>query len=187
MPAAEIVVMSAHEVVRVAENSDMSLLVSYAPAKAGLRFQWYSSASGQIVTDGTGQNPKYSGATTSRLLIRGYDPLTDDAEYYCRVLHEVSGFPEDCRFSINLVSSPPLLRDMTLPDGRIGEYYNYEVLYFNYWYDALPSQFTATGLPKGLSIHPTTGMISGYPLEHLPKKFAKPRPALRLTDSAVTA
>ncbi len=55
-------------------------------------------------------------------------------------------------FAVPIVSSSPIA------SGQVGVAFSYTILASN-----LPSVFAATGLPAGLSVAPTTGVISGMP------------------------
>ena len=58
---------------------------------------------------------------------------------------------------------PVLLSAVTFPSGQVGAAYSFPYPYDTSNPDAAPLKFTATGLPTGLTINPTTGVISGRP------------------------
>lgn len=81
--------------------------------------------------------------------------------YACQV--ELPGvnaapFPKGDSWGVNHVTAAPMLTSITsLTAGAIGQYYIYHVQ------GSSVTKWTAVGLPKGLSIDPDSGHITGYP------------------------
>jgi parallel beta-helix repeat protein len=58
------------------------------------------------------------------------------------------------------VTSTPVITSANTSNGTMGSAYSYQITATNN-----PTQFTATGLPTGLTINSTTGLIRGIPLQ----------------------
>ena len=55
--------------------------------------------------------------------------------------------------------SPPVITSASTAVGMVGQAFTYQITANN-----RPTSFNATGLPRGLSINPTTGLIAGTPI-----------------------
>lgn len=55
---------------------------------------------------------------------------------------------------------PPVISSATTASGKVGQAFSYQIVASNG-----PTSFNATGLPAGLSINTTTGLISGTPTQ----------------------
>lgn len=137
-----------------------TLTARAAGITGGLSYQWVFS--GQMVEDDTGPNPRISGAQTATLTIKNLTEA-DIGDYNCEVTQlSTANQLGTGQIQLRLPTAKPELADIDLPDGAILKPYRHEVLY-DISHDRVPGGFTATGLPAGLSIDPTTGIISGTP------------------------
>lgn len=128
----------------------------------GLTYRWHKG------TTPLSNSTKYAGTTTKTLTIKTLT-ATDAGAYTCRVT-SAAGEVDGGTTTLNLISLPPLISPANpLGQAKVGAIYNpdggadgYEVPR-----DPAPARtvatFTQTGLPAGLKIHPTTGLIYGRP------------------------
>jgi M6 family metalloprotease-like protein len=61
-------------------------------------------------------------------------------------------------FNLNVASGPPVITSASTASGAPGVPFSYQLVATN-----LPTSYGATPLPPGLSVNPTTGLISGTP------------------------
>jgi len=59
----------------------------------------------------------------------------------------------------NFLSSPPVITSSTVAQGSLNSFFTYQITATN-----SPTSYSAVGLPPGLSINTSTGLISGTPL-----------------------
>lgn len=117
-------------------------------------------------------NSKYAGATTKSLTVKNLD-LLDTAGYVCRVSLGSSSQTTGVQ-SLVVYNTAPTLGSVTLPVGIVGGVYGSLLPDGTYGY-AIPQNlneagsniaesFSASPLPKGLTLDAKTGIIRGIPL-----------------------
>lgn len=108
--------------------------------------------------------PGVTGIETATLSITAAQFGTDSADYTC-VLTPPGTLPVTISGIIHLaVSNTPQLNPLTPPNGVVGLGYQYALPY-NASDANTPSSFSITGLPPGLTLNTTTGVISGRPTQ----------------------
>ncbi|GEP43014.1 hypothetical protein BGE01nite_23050 [Brevifollis gellanilyticus] len=144
----------------LAPGGTATLTASAAAPPGTLTYQWILQ--GSQVEDDTGPTPRISGATTATLTIKNLSDA-DIGDYVCVVRQIASGGElSSGEFRLRLPVTKPDLDDLSLPGGQVMRPYHYDVLYATE-YESAPGNFSATGLPAGLSIDLNTGIISGIP------------------------
>lgn len=63
-------------------------------------------------------------------------------------------------FDVTVTSTPPTITSSAIATGAVGSPLTYQITA-----SASPTSFGATGLPSGLAVNPTTGVITGTPLQ----------------------
>jgi len=103
------------------------------------------------------QNSSKHRGTASRTLSILNVEQDDVADYVCQIsLGETMERAAD--HTLVLVNAKPEISELTLPNGRVGRYYQ-TVLETN-----IPAtRYSARNLPRGLSLDPVRGEISGWP------------------------
>ena len=132
-----------------------------APPGTTLAYAWY----GTIRLADT--PPHLIGTTTKTLKFTTMDN-SDTGVYTCEVFK--AGVPTltmtSGDFTLAVPNAAPGLLPIVggpaLPDGTVGSLYSYQVVADSTLLKA-PASYSATGLPAGLSINATTGLISGKP------------------------
>lgn len=143
--------------------------VKLAAPVAGPFTQYQWRRNGAPIAPGTSG---FSGMTSATLSIAAAGFGTDSADYTC-VVTPPAGLPQTTSGIVRLaVSQKPVLAAMTgantPPAGYVGDFYTYTLPYPK---DAngvplaanTPTSFSVKGLPPGLTLNATTGVISGYP------------------------
>lgn len=106
------------------------------------------------------------GATTKTLKVSPLATSPDAVLYTCEVQAVgVTSAVIGASTQLIVVNQAPLITNPTalnMPDGQVGEPYTYQVP-VDGSLTRTPATFAATGLPKGLVINKTTGLISGRP------------------------
>ncbi len=135
-----------------------------APKVAGVTLSYLWRKNGTPLTNGLQENGALiSGAATATLSITQAG-LDDSGDYDCRVTlntpsHSPFLFQSPTRVSI--VDAVPLIEEVTLPNTLlVSEPVEAEVRATE-----APKTYSAIGLPKGLSLNPSTGRITGRPLQ----------------------
>jgi hypothetical protein len=155
------VVDTGTKLVALTAGATATLTAGVAGPPGSLTYQW--RVSGSDVDNDTGSTPRISGATTPVLIIKNLVD-TDIGDYVCTVTQTSSGLEMPSgEFRLRLPTMKPDLSDLELPDGQILRAYHHDVL-FDTDFDSAPGNFSATGLPAGLSINANTGIISGTPV-----------------------
>jgi hypothetical protein len=72
--------------------------------------------------------------------------------------YNASNYWVDVLFSVSSSGSPPAITSPLTASGTVGSAFSYQITASNN-----PTSFNATGLPSGLSVNTTTGVISGTP------------------------
>ena len=120
-----------------------------------LTFAWLKD--GQPVNPA---EPRYQGASTPTLIIRN-GVLEDAGVYSCRVIAPggtVHTGPQPLVFA----GGAPILLPLTFTDQMAARPFSAEVA-FDPTPSLRPSRFQITGLPRGVTFDPATGVISGTP------------------------
>jgi uncharacterized delta-60 repeat protein len=159
--AAELVVVDNSPSARVL-NLGGTTTLSISAAGNGISYQWMYGVT--PLTSGT----RHLNATGSTLTIKSI-AATDAGNYWCRVTGP-GGFADGGLNALNLISLPPLITPpVPLPPAIIGGPYNPDggadglAIPFNSATERTPATWTQTGLPTGLKINATTGVITGRP------------------------
>lgn len=106
--------------------------------------------------------PGFSGVNTATLSIASARLDTDTGDYTC-VLTPPGSLPVTISGIVRLaVSNPPQLSPFAPGTGIVGLGYSHAIAY-SATDSNTPVSFTAKGLPPGLSLNATTGVISGIP------------------------
>ncbi len=121
--------------------------LSVMTAGNGLTYQWRKN----LLPVGNGG--RISGATTSKLIITGTQ-VADAGAYDCEVTSPGGSLLSGVRTLS--VLEPPVVTPGALPGTMIGGSYSH-VLTASFF----PTRFTAVGLPRGLVLNASTGVISG--------------------------
>ena len=139
-------------------------VVTAAPSGVVLQYQWRKD--GVAISNTT----KYAGATTNKLTLKAFT-ATEAGVYTCLVTLPASGggaarFLESGTNTALLAALPDLLAP-ALPKGAVGTPYNSPAVGYQFPFNPdpakAPTKWVATGLPAGLTINATTGVISGSP------------------------
>jgi len=139
-------------------------VVTAAPTGVVLQYQWRKD--GVAIANGA----KYAGATTKSLTIEAFT-ATEAGVYTCLVTLPASGggaarFLESGTNTALLAALPDLLAP-AFPKGAVGTPYNSPAAGYQFPFNPdpakAPTKWVATGLPLGLTMNPTTGVISGSP------------------------
>jgi len=139
----------------VRANAGTSPKLSVAAKGNRLSYQW-RDASGDL----SPSNPKYAGVTSATLTIKNAT-TADTGHYTCRVTAPGGTLDSGDRF-LQVPSLKPIASAPALPDVVIHNAFSHQ-LTFDPEATRAPTKFLCTGLPKGLTCHPTTGLISGKP------------------------
>jgi uncharacterized delta-60 repeat protein len=125
------------------------------PAKvhgSGVNYQWLKDGL-PLVGD-----TRIQGVTGKTLELNNTGE-TDAGQYVCRITTPEGDVAETGSIAARFTSRVPRIDTAVLPAGRVGIPYAADIAV-----SELTERFTIRGLPKGLSVHPTTGRISGTPI-----------------------
>jgi hypothetical protein len=153
--AAKLAVVDTSPGERFAERG-ASTSMTIETAGEGLQFQW--------LKDGTplAASTRVSGVDSAVLKIKGVR-ATDRGSYSCRV----SGYGAELdggAITLRVIDEPPqILGPVILPDALVGADYGPVMVPRDMTVERTPVRFFAFGLPRGLSLEPTTGALSGRP------------------------
>ena len=119
-------------------------------------YQWYRGMTKIYNT------AKFAGATTPTLTVKKLT-VFDSADYYCVVTLGGASLNSGIRTLKVFGAEPVIVEPVTMPNGRIGATYTFQIPVDP---DALraPTSYFATNVPKGLKLDSKTGVISGRPL-----------------------
>jgi len=132
---------------RLAKSGGQGVLEA-AAAGRGLSYAW--SKDGVVLNE----SPKHQGVQKKRLVV---DQVTEDdlGVYTCDVTAH-GATERAAELTLHLVAEKPELDLTPLPNAQVGTRYSASLST-----TPLASGFSATGLPRGLKLHPVTGEISG--------------------------
>ncbi len=118
----------------------------------GLTYQWRKGTT--PLSDG----PNISGSTSDTLTLTNLQ--TSDSGSYNVVVTNAGGnvTSSDAVLTVSNLPPPPQITSSGTALGVVGTFFTYQILASN-----SPTSYDATGLPSGLSINTTTGVISGTP------------------------
>lgn len=136
---------------------------SVATAGNGLTYRWQKGVSP------LSNSAKYAGTTTKTLSIKALVGGDEDT-YACVVTGPGGGTLNGAANTLHLITHVPLITPANpLSKARVGAVYNpdggadgYQIP-FDPDPSRTPTSFSQVGLPSGLKLHPTTGVISGTP------------------------
>lgn len=125
---------------------------SVAATGSNLAFQWKKGTTN--LTDGN----NIAGATSSSLSISNLQ--SGDAGSYSVVVSNEGGSTPSNAVTLTVDAAPPapVITSSTTATGRTGSVFSYQITANN-----VPTSYGATGLPSGLSVNTSTGLISGTP------------------------
>ena len=126
-------------------------------ASSNCALDWYKGGSLVAASDSFVFNSSHSALTIK-------NPSVNGGTYTCYVrLMGVSSSLVPAvaadQWGVGVIASAPSFAETNLPPGSIGVYYSQSMAMLT----AGVVSWSAKGLPAGLSIHPLSGMISGYP------------------------
>jgi uncharacterized delta-60 repeat protein len=143
-------------------NLGGSVTLSITTAGSGLSYSWRRGSTTLV------NNTKVSGATTRTITIKNL-ASTDAGSYVCHVTSS-AGTATSGLHTLNLVTAAPIgMPPVPLPEARVSAYYDPDggatglPIPFNTTPSRTPASWSQVGLPSGMAIHPTTGVISGRP------------------------
>lgn len=147
---------------RIVNAPSKDVVLTQAVAGNNLDIKWYKDGS---VTELAASPPHIVyDASKKTLTIKQPILATDAGTYQCQILQTDSSLLFNAnRYEVDTATAMPVLPSpITLPNGKVGVLYSQGVV------SAVGSpavaNWTATGLPGGLSMNAFTGAITGYPL-----------------------
>jgi formylglycine-generating enzyme required for sulfatase activity len=147
--------------ISIASNKSIDLVVKYGtPASQPLKFQWSYNG-----TNLSNAGSTLSGVTTPKLTLKGL-AFNQTGVYRCHIttLNSTGLAPVEVVYFLTVLRTP----DLTLTEldpGLESSTMNQPVT-FDSDITRAPATFKAVGLPKGLTINPTTGIITGKPIQN---------------------
>ncbi|MCX6857664.1 MAG: hypothetical protein NTV80_22490 [Verrucomicrobia bacterium] len=134
-----------------------------------LRYQWKRSANSNLTSPESLVNStpaavtKYTNVTTPTLTITGAVEA-DSQFYFCEVRDVNNNMLVGGTTHLKVFSFPPQVdATQTMPHGIVSRFYSHQILLADNTIARTPLTFSATGLPPGLAVDTTTGLISGRP------------------------
>ena len=119
---------------------------------SNLSFRWKKGTT--ELSDG----PNIAGATTSSLTLSNLQ-ASDAGTYSVVVSNEGGNTPSnDVTLTVSQAPPTPVITSASTATGRTGSPFSYQITA-----DNVPTSYGATGLPSGLTVNATTGIISGTP------------------------
>ena len=130
-----------------------------AVAGNGLTFQW--QANNLHVQNGTSSSGTIiTGATTKTLTLKNVQ-VADDTTYTCVVMRGSDDITSG-DWKLNVLTNPPIITlPVPLPTTVVGNDYTPLQVLTDSASFRTPTSYIATGLPPGLTLNATTGIISG--------------------------
>lgn len=159
--AANIGVMdTASRNVTVNEGATMKLTLPVAGPTGALSFRWMRN--GLDMADGKVGTQTISGTGTATLSITGYGSA-NEGTYTCRVtmVNAADASTPLVRTSGDFVVGSflrPVVANTQVPDCEVARQFTWQLTASN-----SPTSFAATGLPSGLTLNTSTGLITGTP------------------------
>ena len=115
----------------------------------------------------SGRLPSGLSLNTSTGKITGTPAETGKFTFRARLEDSIGRCEKDITLTIKAVK--PVIKTPKLPKGQAGEYYEYT---FEISKGTTPVTWSASGLPSGLTLDPSTGKISGIPTDAFKKNIA---------------
>ena len=141
-------------------------------AGAGLTFTWTQMNRTAISATHWSYKSTSNILATSvgQTLVAGDSPTGDSDKYTCTVTAPWMSAPNNTLqviFTLHVFNQAPVITTTSLPDGIVSANYNGTGFQITVDPDSkkAPTSYSATGLPKGLIVNPTTGLITGKPVE----------------------
>ena len=147
-----VVVNTASKTLSIVQKQSVTFTV--VASGNGLSYQWKKD--GNDLTDDPTAVKRIVGATKSALTIKNLSP-SDAGVYRCTVSSPVGSM--EAGANTLTVTIPPIVNPPLFPELMISESMNFQVTGQN-----LPTRFSISGLPSGLTYNSATGMITGRPL-----------------------
>lgn len=118
----------------------------------GLTYQWRKGTT--ALADG----PNISGSTSDTLTLTNLQ-VADSGAYNVVVTNTGGSVTSaDATLTVSNLPPPPQITSSSTASGVVGTFFSYQILASN-----SPTSYNATGLPSGLTVNTTTGVISGTP------------------------
>jgi len=127
-----------------------------ATGTSGVAFDYQIAASNNPTSYGASSLPQGLSVSSSTGLISGM-PATIGTFSAIISATNAGGFDSEA-LTLNILPLPPAIISGLAASGVMGSAFDYQIVATNN-----PASFTATGLPPGLSVNASTGLISGTP------------------------
>lgn len=135
-------------------------LNALASAPGGVTYRWCRN--GVALSDGKAGKQTTAGSGSSKLTISGFDP-SSAGSYICEV---AMADPQNAQIPVVGVSGvfqvtvrlKPTVADVPVPAAAVGRSFSWQLEA-----SESPTSFMVTGLPAGLALNPTTGLVTGVP------------------------
>src|SRR5438874_12592073 len=134
---------------------------STATGQVGVAFSYQITADQAITTWGAAGLPAGLTVNTATGLISGTPAAgTDAGSPYSVTLTATNGngTSNPATLTLTIKPPPPVITSPTTATGTVGVAFSYQITATNN-----PTSYNATGLPAGLSVNTSTGLISGTP------------------------
>lgn len=143
--------------VGIGETAVLVANVGAGPATA-LQYLWYKNGEEILEED----YPEITGIREKTLTIPNVT-LNEDAFYTCEVKGPADNSVTGCTHDVRVFADAPQMSPFAFTDATIYADYYFEIPFNRGDRSRTPSSVTATGLPPGLVIDNTTGIITGRP------------------------
>src|SRR5438552_14372771 len=134
---------------------------STATGQVGVAFSYQITADQAITTWGAAGLPAGLTVNTATGLISGTPAAgTDAASPYSVTLTatNANGTSNPTTLTLTIKPPPPVITSASTASGTVGVAFSYQITATNN-----PTSYNATGLPAGLTVNTSTGLISGTP------------------------
>jgi len=148
--------------VTITEGSDASFSVTTAfDDQITYKYQWQYRPN--VITDFTDvpNSGIYSDATTSTLTLTNVPVMYSKYQYRCKVVAPQYQWTDFSNYATLTVATPPKITTTSIPNGEQDKPYSTTLTATGT--TPITWSITAGSLPAGLSLNPTTGVISGTP------------------------
>jgi|GEM_PF-2676822 len=141
----------------------LSTTFTAVAAGDGLTYAWFKVGTG-LLTNTT--NPAKFAIVGPKLTVKTIGS-GDEGTFYCQVSQTTTpntGLTANTgNFSLYVAAVPDIVVPPSIPEGRVGAAYSLPITRASNDPHMTPVTYTASGLPTGLTINASTGVISGIP------------------------